>query len=222
MMALTTPYLWYATRATGLVALLLFTLTVSLGTLVANRIGGTIVGRFEINELHRSISMVAITFLGLHIVTTLIDSYVNIGPVAVLVPFASSYKTLGVSFGAIAFDLIVAVWVSSLLKVRIKNATWRFIHWFSWLAFVTALVHAVTTGTDGKTGVGLILVGLCALTGLVAALWRFFGRPTRAGGRTALSPLVRILAPTAPPPRMPGRNAPFPRGARPNNRGGRR
>ena len=55
MIALTSPYLWYSTRATGLVTLVLFTLVVSLGTLVATRIGGTYVGRFEINELHLSL-----------------------------------------------------------------------------------------------------------------------------------------------------------------------
>ena len=60
MTALTTPYLWYSTRATGIVALSLLTLVVFLGTFVANRIGGTIVGRFEINELHRSLSIVAV------------------------------------------------------------------------------------------------------------------------------------------------------------------
>ena len=50
MIALTSPYLWYTTRATGFVALILFTLVVALGTFVANRIGGTYVGRFELNE----------------------------------------------------------------------------------------------------------------------------------------------------------------------------
>ena len=70
MTALTSPYLWYTTRATGIVALVLFTLVVTLGTLVANRVGGTTIGRFELNELHRAISIVAIVFLVIHILTT--------------------------------------------------------------------------------------------------------------------------------------------------------
>jgi sulfoxide reductase heme-binding subunit YedZ len=190
VIAFTSPYLWYTTRATGIVALVLFTLVVALGTLVANRIGGTMVGRFELNELHRSISIVAMVFLVIHILTTIVDSYVSTGLISVFVPLTSSYKRVAVALGAVAFDLIVAVWVSSLLKVRIANSSWRYIHWFSWLAFTAAIVHSYLTGTDTRDGAGLVLVILCATTVLVAALWRYFARPTRASGRTALSPLA--------------------------------
>ena len=118
------------------------------------------------------------------------------------------------AIGTIAFDLILAVWISSLLKVRIKNATWRFIHWFSWIAYITALVHAALIGTDTKGASGLIFVAFCAGAIVVAGLWRFFGRPTRAGGRTALSPLERVA-----PPRTKSATAPVPRDQRPTSKG---
>ena len=190
MIALTSPYLWYTTRATGLVSLVLFTLVVWLGTLVANRIGGTSFGRFEVNELHRSLSIVAMVFLSIHIATTLVDSFVATGAISAVVPLTSSYRRIPVGLGAVAFDLMLAVWISSLLKVRIANRSWRFIHWFSWLAFASALAHGFLAGTDTRTGPGLLIVVACA--GLVAgtALWRFFTRAPRAAGRTALSPLA--------------------------------
>jgi sulfoxide reductase heme-binding subunit YedZ len=200
MIALTSPYLWYTTRATGLVALVLFTLVVSLGTLVANRIGGTMVGRFELNELHRSISIVAIVFLVIHILTTIVDSFVSTGLISVFVPMTSTYKRVAVAIGAVGFDLILAVWLSSLLKVRIENRSWRFIHWFSWLAFIAAITHSYLTGTDTRDGAGLVLVIVCAATVLAAALWRYIGRPTRASGRTALSPLAGSDVAPAPAP----------------------
>ncbi|MHB8379933.1 MAG: ferric reductase-like transmembrane domain-containing protein [Acidimicrobiales bacterium] len=201
MIALTTPYLWYTTRATGMVTLFLFTLVVTLGTLVANRVGGTVVGRFEVNELHRSVSIIAIIFLALHITTTVIDSFVPTGWISVLVPMTSSYRRVGVAVGAVAFDLILAVWISSLLKVRLRNERWRFIHWFSWLAFSSAILHAFLTGTDAKRGVGLAVVAACASVVLAAALWRYFNRPTRAAGRTALSPLATSKGPGPVTPR---------------------
>jgi sulfoxide reductase heme-binding subunit YedZ len=249
VIALTSPYLWYATRATGMVTLVLFTLVVVLGTLVATRIGGTYVGRFEVNELHRSLSMIAFVFLGLHVATTVVDSYVPTGPLSVVVPFTSAYRTTPVGLGAVAVDLFLAVWISSLLKVRVKNATWRFIHWFSWLAFAIALVHAFTTGTDGRSGWGLVVIVACAALGLASAVGRFLGRPTRAAGRTALSPLATWESPTpaapaarppvggatprravavprsAPPSRpeaAPGPPGAFPRAPRPDRRRGRR
>ena len=190
MIALTSPYLWYTTRATGLVTLILFTGVVVLGSLVANRVGGAAVGRFELSELHRSLSMVAVIFLVIHIATTVADSFVPTGLISVVVPLTSTYKRVGVGLGAVAFDLFLAVWVSSLVKTSLKNETWRFIHWFSWLGWAIAIVHAFLTGTDARTGVGLALVSVSALAGALAGLWRFFARPARAAGRTALSPLA--------------------------------
>ena len=190
MIALTSPYLWYVTRATGLVALVLFTIVVCLGTLVSNRVGGGSVGRFELNELHRSVSMMAMAFLVLHIVTTVIDSYVPTGWLSTVVPLTSPYKRVDVALGAVAFDLILAVWASSLMKSRIANSSWRFVHWFSWLAFVAAIVHGFLIGTDARSGIGLAVVAACAFAVVVTSLWRYVKRPTRASGRTALSPLA--------------------------------
>ncbi|MBU6515902.1 MAG: ferric reductase-like transmembrane domain-containing protein [Acidobacteria bacterium] len=212
MIALTTPYLWYTTRATGIVALLLLTVVVTLGTLVANRVGGAFIGRFEVNEIHRSLSMVAVVFLVIHIVTTVLDSFVSTGLASALIPMTSSYKRVPVTLGTISFDLIMAVWVSSLLKLRIKNQTWRFIHWFSWLSYAIALVHVYLTGTDTHKGVGVVLVLGCAGVVALAGTWRFLRRPTRAAGRTALSPLAS--APVPPRPRLPDsvpRDLPRPR-----------
>jgi sulfoxide reductase heme-binding subunit YedZ len=201
VIALTTPYLWYTTRATGIITMLLFTGVVALGTLVANRVGGTFIGRFEINEVHRSLTMVAMVFLVIHIVTTVLDSFVSTGLISAVVPMTSAYKRIPVALGAVAFDLILAVWISSLLKLRIKNETWRFLHWFSWLAYAISLVHGYLSGTDAHHGMGMLLVIGCAGFVALAALWRFLGRPTRAAGRTALSPLA---SPSVPPrPRGP-------------------
>jgi DMSO/TMAO reductase YedYZ heme-binding membrane subunit len=191
MIALTSPYLWYTSRATGIVALVLFTAVVALGALVANRVGGRSVGRFELNELHRSLSLVAIIFLAFHIVTTVLDTYAPTGWLSAIVPFASHYERVGVAIGAIAFDLMLAVLISSLLKARVRQQSWRFIHWFSWLAFASAILHAYVNGADTKSGAGLALVIACAVVVLAAGVWRFINRPPRSNGRTALSPLSR-------------------------------
>jgi DMSO/TMAO reductase YedYZ heme-binding membrane subunit len=200
MIALTSPYLWYTTRATGLVALVLFTVVVCLGAFVSNRVGGTNVGRFELNELHRSVSMVAVAFLVLHILTTLLDSYVPTGWLSAVIPMTSSYKRLDVAIGTVAFDLILAVWASSLMKARIANGSWRFIHWFSWLAVVAAIVHGFLIGTDARSGIGLAVVISCSVVVVATALWRYLWRPTRSLGRTALSPLAPHQAPQAESP----------------------
>jgi DMSO/TMAO reductase YedYZ heme-binding membrane subunit len=197
VIALTSPYLWYTSRATGIVALVLFTAVVAFGALVANRVGGKSVGRFELNELHRSLSLVAIIFLAIHIITTVMDTYAPTGWLSAVIPFASRYERLGVAIGAVAFDLMLAVWLSSLLKARVRHQSWRFIHWLSWLAFASAILHAYLSGADTKSGAGLALVVACAAVVIAAGVWRFVKRPPRANGRTALSPLSRAASATA-------------------------
>jgi DMSO/TMAO reductase YedYZ heme-binding membrane subunit len=156
-------------------------------------------------------------FLVIHILTTVLDSYVSTGLISAIIPMTSSYKRVAIAVGAVGFDLILAVWISSLLKLHIKNRSWRFIHWFSWMAFATALVHAYLSGTDARHGIGLAVIIACAFTVVLAALWRFFGRPTRAAGRTALSPLARAKNPV---PVAPSARA-FPSAPRPTTRRGR-
>ncbi len=200
MLAVTSPYLWYTTRATGLVTLVLLTVVVSLGVLVANRVGGTSVGRFELAEIHRTVSVLAIVFLGIHIATTVADSYVATGPLSVVVPWTSSYRRAAVGLGAVALDLMVAVWITSVVKSRLAYGTWRFVHWLSWIAYPSALAHALLAGTDARHGVGLAVVVASLSVVAGAALWRVAARPPRAAGRTALSPL-RTPADAGPPRR---------------------
>ena len=111
----------------------------------------------------------------------------------------SAYKRVAVGIGAVAFDLILAVWISSLLKLRIANATWRFIHWFSWMGFATALVHAYMTGTDSRKGVGLIMVvhvrRVVSRGGSLALL----RSPDPRGGAHGVVPLATPRTPVRPP-----------------------
>src|SRR6185312_7345680 len=83
------PGLWYATRATGLVSMLLLTGSVLFGLLVAGRFSSARWPRFLTQGMHRSISLMVLAFLALHIGTTVLDSYTSISLAAAFVPFAS-------------------------------------------------------------------------------------------------------------------------------------
>src|SRR5215472_13111846 len=96
------PGLWYATRATGLVALLMLTASVLLGLLVAGRFSSQRWPRFLTQGLHRNVSLLVMVFLVLHVGTTVLDSYTSIPLSAAFIPFASSYKAGWLSLGAVA------------------------------------------------------------------------------------------------------------------------
>ena len=189
MSGLTSPYFWYTSRTTGVISLVFLTLVCVAGILVSTRVGGRRIGRFELNELHRSLSMTAMIFVGIHVITTVIDTYVPIGWISSVVPFTSPYKSLPVAIGTVAFDAMVAVWLTSLVKERLKFSSWRAVHWGSYLAFASSALHAYTVGTDAHARWCLYTLYGCLATVVVAGLWRILARPERAAGRTAYSPL---------------------------------
>ena len=86
--------LWYATRASGIMALILLTLTMVLGMTTTTRARARNWPGFAQQELHRRISMIAVVFLGIHIVTSVLDTYVNVSWAAVVVPFVSSLRAV--------------------------------------------------------------------------------------------------------------------------------
>ena len=123
--------LWYASRATGVVALVLLTVVVLLGMMVSQgrRLPG--LPGFATTSLHRNLSLLAVVFIALHVVTAVADPYVTIGIAATVIPFVSPYKPLWLGLGALSFDMIVALIATSLARARIGRRTWRAVHWLA-------------------------------------------------------------------------------------------
>jgi methionine sulfoxide reductase heme-binding subunit len=143
--------LWYATRATGLVTLVLLTATVLLGVITAGRFASERWPRFLTMGLHRNLTLLACVFLALHIVTTVADTYTSIPVSAVFLPFASSYKAPWLGLGAVAADLFLAVLLTSLLRGKLGFRAWRGLHWLAYLCWPVALGHGLGTGTERRT-----------------------------------------------------------------------
>lgn len=156
---MTSPVLWYLTRATGIVALVLLTGTLVLGAITASRASSRAWPGWARQALHRQVSLLTVVFLTIHILTTVLDSFVHVGWAAIVVPFASSYKTLWVGAGTIAFDLLLAVAVSSLVRHHMSAPAWRALHWLAYVCWPIAVLHAVGTGTDMRQpwAVGLVV-----------------------------------------------------------------
>jgi hypothetical protein len=193
--ATATSPLWFATRATGLTALVLLTVTVIFGILTSVRFARPAWPRFITVSLHRNLSLLTVTFTGLHVLTTVTDSYASIGVVSVVVPFSSPYRRIWLGLGAVAFDLLLAVLVTSLLRVRIGVRAWRLVHWAGYLCWPVALIHGVGTGTDGAARWVLAVTAACALAVAAAGAWRLaVGWPAHAALRVAAAAAAVLLA----------------------------
>jgi predicted ferric reductase len=176
------PGLWYATRATGLVTLLLLTASVLLGILTTGRFAGGSWPRFLTAGLHRNLSLLVVTFLALHVGTTVVDKFVSIPLTAAFIPFASSYKMIWLSLGAVALDLLVALVATSLIRNRLGLRIWRWVHWAAYVCWPVALAHGLGAGTDRGTLWVFVLTIACAAMVAGVATWRFVGA-ARAGAR---------------------------------------
>ncbi len=169
------PGLWYATRAAGLVALLLLTAATALGLLTAGRLSGDRWPRFLVVGLHRNISLLAVVFLAVHIGTTVMDSYTSIGLQDAIVPFLSGYHRFWLGLGAIASDTLIALTITSLLRQRIGHRFWRVVHWGGYLCWPVAMAHGLGIGTDHSKSWVLYLTIACIALVLAAAAIRAVG-----------------------------------------------
>jgi sulfoxide reductase heme-binding subunit YedZ len=172
--------LWYLTRGTGIVTLILLTLSVAH----ARPAQTEKVPRFVLDAVHRNASLLAVAFLFVHIITSLLDGFAPIRLVDVVLPFGSAYRPFWLGLGAVAFDLLIAVALTSVFRRRLGYRTWRATHWLAYASWTVALLHGLGTGSDTKTPWMLTLTGACLVVVIVAVLARVAaGWPEHVGAR---------------------------------------
>lgn len=184
----TLPIAWFVARGAGLVAFGFLTASVWLGLAMSTRLLGSRRQK-RLLGLHRTLSWMGLTALGLHAGALLLDPTIGFGPADVLVPFAASWHPVAVAGGVISGWLMLMLAASFRVRNRIGQKVWRTLHYASFAAFLLALLHAITSGTD-LAGIGGPILALVAAGPVV---WLVF---------------VRILTPAkAPRPAAPAAKA---------------
>jgi methionine sulfoxide reductase heme-binding subunit len=197
---------WYLTRSTGAVALLLLTGAVALGVADVRRWSTPRWPRFVVDALHRNFSLLAVVFLVLHILTAVLDSFAPISITAAVIPFLSSYRPFWLGLGTVAFDLVLAVTITSLMRRRMGYETWRAVHWLAYAAWPIALLHGFGTGSDVKSAWMLAISIGCVILVLAAVLARVLGgwpdhlaqRSAALGGAAVFALLLVLWLPAGP------------------------
>jgi methionine sulfoxide reductase heme-binding subunit len=175
---------WYLTRAAGTTALILLTLSVVLGVIDVERYTTPRTPRFVIDGMHRTVSLIAVAFLIVHVVTSALDSFASISLIDAIVPFVGIYRPFWLGLGAASFDLVLAVVITSLTRRRLGYRTWRTTHWLAYASWPIALLHGLGTGTDIKTTWMIAISGGCLVAVLLAVFIRVCsGWPEQVGLR---------------------------------------
>jgi methionine sulfoxide reductase heme-binding subunit len=169
---------WYLMRASGVVTMLLLTAVFVLGIATTTRWRTRRTPGFVVLGLHRSISLLAVAFLAVHVVTAVVDPDAAVGVAAVVVPFVAGRSAFWVGLGAVSLDLALALIVTSMLRARLGLRLWRGVHWLAYLSWPLAIAHSLGVGSDTGTLWMDALAGGCValvLAALAVRLWRAGG-----------------------------------------------
>jgi DMSO/TMAO reductase YedYZ heme-binding membrane subunit len=184
VLATGTPALWYLTRGTGAVTLILLTLSLVLGILEVKRWTAGPSPRFAVAALHRSVSLLVLALLAVHILTAVLDTFAPIRLLDAVVPFTGVYRPVWLGLGALALDGLLAVTITSLVRRRLGLRAWRSVHWLAYACWPVAAIHGLGTGSDVKATWMLALTAACAATIVAAVAVRLLGGdPQRLGAR---------------------------------------
>jgi predicted ferric reductase len=162
---------WTAARAGGIVAWALAAASILWGLAISTRATGPRPGRPWLYDLHRFLGGLAVVFTAVHVGAVLLDGFTPFGLADVLVPFAASWHPTAVAWGIVAFYLLLAVELTSLIRTRIPARLWRGVHLASFVLFVTSTIHALTAGTDrGSTLLVAPMVATVAAVGVLTTI----------------------------------------------------
>jgi methionine sulfoxide reductase heme-binding subunit len=186
---------WYVARASGMVAFALLTTTIAIGLLMSGRARLRRWPRFAIEDVHRFASLLTWSFVGIHALALLADSYLPFSVADLLVPGIAPYRLVATALGIVAMELLAALAIANVLRTQISYRFWRRTHYLNFAVWLLVLGHGVTAGSDSDTPWGFALYVLSA--GVVAGLtaWRVLS--TRSAGAWAIrfgTPLAALAA----------------------------
>jgi NADH:ubiquinone oxidoreductase subunit F (NADH-binding) len=197
---------------TGIIDTVLLTGVVVLGVLVHRH--GRVPGltRHAGLELHRYLALLAVVFLAAHVLGAVAGTY-GLGLAAIVIPFVSAGQPLWIGLGAVSLDLLAALVVTSLLRVRLGWRSWRAVHWLAYACWPAALAHGLGISPGMRHGRLLDLAIACIAAVVVAAAWRVAGTLLAVPRARRVPALMHgqeraLTAPLAPAPGSPAAEPP--------------
>ncbi len=171
--------LWDLGRGTGIVALVMFTITLVLGILTRSGRSVPGLGRFGAADVHRTAALTGTALVAVHVGSLFLDPYAQLRLVDLFLPFLGAYRPLWQGLGTLGVELLAIVTVVSLLRHRVGPRVFRTVHWLTYAFWPVALLHALGNGTDAATPWFRATAVACIAAVGAAAAWRV--APSYAG-----------------------------------------
>ena len=205
---------WLASRASGVVALVLVSLAVGLGLAMAGRLPNRPALRKAMVAAHEHAALVGLVAIAVHAITLLGDHWLHPGPAGVLVPFVMDHEPPFTAMGIVGGWLAALLGLSFYVRRRIGPALWRKLHRLTALVWLLAVGHALGAGTDaGSVWLQAIIVATGApIVFLLIARHlpreKPVRRPVAAAEAASGTPPSSSSAAASPPSAAPRRCAP--------------
>jgi sulfoxide reductase heme-binding subunit YedZ len=183
---------WFASRAFGIVAIVLLGISVAVGLAMSGRLMSRPGRAAKLRRFHEASTLVTLALIVAHGGLLLFDTYLRPGLAGVSLPFAMSYRPLFTGIGIIAGWLAAILGLSFYARRRIGAKTWRRMHRFTIVAYLLALGHVVGAGTNGTSP--WMLAMLTALTAPIVFAFSYRMLPSRPGRDRSSRPVAPIRA----------------------------
>ena len=139
---------WLASRASGLVALALITLSVGVGLAMAGKAFRRPGLPRKLMALHEHAALGGLIAIAVHGITLLGDRWLDPGPAGIAVPFVMDYRPVYTGLGIVAGYLAAALGLSFYTRKRIGAKLWRKLHRATIAVYVLAVIHTLGAGSD--------------------------------------------------------------------------
>jgi len=182
---MSSQFWWFVTRASGIVAWLMLTASVVWGVVLSTKAFPEHRRPAWLLDLHRWFGGLTVSFLAIHLVALVADSYTHFGVAEITIPYASAWKPGAVALGVLAAWALVAVELTSLAMRRLPRRVWRVVHLVSYVAFWLTSLHAAFAGTDRTHPLYQTTAALSVVAVAWALMYRLANRRAvrRAAGR---------------------------------------
>lgn len=184
---------WLASRASGIVALVLITASVGLGLAMASKIVTKRGAKPIMARVHEHTALAGLIAIAVHGITLLGDRWLNPGVKGLLVPFTMDFEPVFTGLGIVAGYIAAALGLSFYARRRIGPKLWRKAHRATIVVYLLAVVHTLGAGTDAGSS---LLRAFMLATG-VPIVWLFIARvrsarpaPARSAARQPHRPLT--------------------------------
>jgi methionine sulfoxide reductase heme-binding subunit len=142
---------WLASRASGIVALILIALSVAIGLAMAARVVRTPAQRRTLIAVHEHAALAALVAIAVHGITLLGDHWLDPGIAGITIPFVIDHEPAFTGLGIIGGYLAAILGLTFYVRRRIGTRRWRNLHRLTPVVYVLGVIHTLGSGSDAGT-----------------------------------------------------------------------